>query len=470
LGILPSAIVSCCKGTKVGISRYLLQAGGIIVAATCLAYPARADDPVAQAPANAASANAAPANAAPGSTAPANAAPGSTAFDSTAPGPQLRSQTQVLLNDPALISLRLQYTGEGADNVMGGLHDGATYMNNILAQLHADSKAFGWNGGNFVLEGFYENADSLDTQYVGAAQDPSLIDTSGVAVFRLYQAYYKQDIGNTNILFGIYDLETEFGITRPMDVFFNGAYAWTTTLDQSGLNGPSTYPDTSLAVRIHQKISDQWSIQGAVLDGVPDSIKHPSENPVNINNSAGAMLIAEADYTPTRSSKIMAGYWDYTGKFPSLTATDTDGMPREVYGSSGGYIGGATRVYSQTARRGLDVFANLGIASSSTQQIDRSLSFGMVYTGLFDLRPTDRLGFAVGLARAGSPYREAQIASGMGVETYETNFELTYRAQITNWLVIQPDIQYWINPNMDPMLKNDLLFMLHFEISHIFDL
>ena len=56
----------------------------------------------------------------------------------------------------------------------------------------------------------------------------------------MYQAYYKQDIGNTNLLFGIYDPETEFGITKPMDIFFNGAYAWTTTLDHSGLNGPST--------------------------------------------------------------------------------------------------------------------------------------------------------------------------------------------------------------------------------------
>jgi porin len=62
-----------------------------------------------------------------------------------------------------------------------------------------------------------------------------------------------------------------------------------------------------------------------------------------------------------------------------------------------------------------------------------------------------------------------QIAAGAGVETYETNFELTYRAPINSWLTIQPDIQYWINPDMDPTLKNDLLFLVHFEISHVFD-
>jgi porin len=344
-------------------------------------------------------------------------------------------------------------------------------MNQVLVQLHGDTgQAFGWTGGSVVLEGFYENADSLDTGYVGAAQDPSLIDTSGVAMIRLYQAYYKQDIGNTNLLFGIYDLETEFGSTKPMDVFFNGAYAWNTVLDQSGLNGPSVYPSTSLAVRLHQQINDQWSVQAAVLDGVPDSVKYPNITAVNINKNAGAMLIAEADFEPTKTTKILAGYWDYTGQFPALNQTNPEGMPNQISGSNGGYFGGATRLYSQTPRRGLDVFANIGIGTSTTEQIDRSLNMGLTYTGLLDSRPFDRLGFAVGIAHAGNPYREAQIAAGNGVESYETNFELTYRAPINRWITIQPDIQYWINPNMDPRLKNDLLFLIHFELSHVFGL
>jgi porin len=387
-----------------------------------------------------------------------------------APGPGLRAQTLANDTGPSPITLRLQYTGEAADNAFGGIHDGATYMNQILGQLHVDTgKAFGWTGGSFVLEGFYENANSLDTHYVGAVQDPSLIDTSGTAEFRLYQAYYKQDIGNTNVLVGIYDLETEFGITRPMDVFFNGAYAWTTTLDQSGANGPSTYPSTSLAIRIREKITDQWSIQAAVLDGIPDSAKFENVNAVNINETAGALLIGEVDYAPTRTTKIMAGYWDYTGEFVALNQATASGSQRTVFGSAGGYIGGATRLYSQTARRGLDAFANIGFASATTNQIDRSLNIGFTYTGLLDDRPFDRLGFAAGIARAGSAYKEMQLASGHGVESYETNFELTWRAPINRWLTIQPDIQYWINPGLDPAFKNDMLFLIHFEISHVFD-
>jgi porin len=388
----------------------------------------------------------------------------------TASGPLLRSQTEAANYGPSPITLRLQYTGEAADNAIGGLHNGATYMNNILGQLHVNTdKAFGWTGGNFVLEGFYENASSLHNQYVGSIQDPSVIDTSGTAMFRLYQAYYKQDIGHTNLLFGIYDLETEFGATRPMDIFFNGAYAWTTTLDQSGLNGPSTYPNTSLAFRIRQQITDQWSVQAAVLDGVPDSTRYPAANAVIFNKTAGALFIAEVDYAPTRTTKVMAGYWNYTGGFTALNEFNADGSDRQVSGSRGGYIGGTTRVYSQTARRGLDAFANIGIADSRTNQTDRSLNVGFTYTGLFNDRQFDKLGFAVGIARASDAYRQMQAASGSSAKAYETNLELTYRAPINRWLTIQPDIQYWINPGLDPTLKDDLLFLVHFEVSHVFD-
>ena len=388
-----------------------------------------------------------------------------------AEGPQLHTQTQAADKGPSPITVRLQYTGEGAANVMGGLRNGGSYMNQILAQLHADTeKAFGWTGGHFVLEGFYENATSLDTQYVGAVQDPSLIDTSGVAVFRLYQAYYKQDIGNTNVLFGIYDPETDFGITRPMDIFFNGAYAWNAALDQSGVNGPSTYPSTSLGARVRHSFNDHWSVQAAVLDGVPDSAKRLKDTAVNINSTNGALILAEVDYTPTRTTKLLAGAWDYTGKFDALDQTNIDGTQRQRSGSSGGYIGGATRLYSQTARRGLDAFANIGVASSRTQLVDQSLNAGLSYTGLLDDRPYDRMGVAMGVIHAGAPYRNTQIADGNRVRSYEVNFEATYRAPVTRWLTVQPDIQYWINPGVDPRLKNDLLLMVHFEVSHLFGL
>lgn len=385
-------------------------------------------------------------------------------------GPQPAIPPLALYNEPSAVTVRLQYTGEVAYNAVGGLHDGVTYMNNVDAQVSVDTnRAFGWEGGRFLVDGFYENASSINRSYVGSIQDPSPIDADG-SVLRLYQAYYEQRIGDTNLLFGIYDIETEFGATKPMDTFFNGAYAWNSALDASGRNGPSTYPATSLAFRVRQKLSDEWTIKAAILDGVPDNPIKPRSNAVNFNKTNGALLIGEVDYTPIRNTKVMVGFWDYTGRFDSFTQTDAAGAPRQLNGSRGGYVGGATRVYSQPHGRGLDIFATLGIADGSTDPVAGSLNFGATYTGLLDSRPKDRLGLAFGIVQASDAFRRAQNVVFDRVSKFERNIELTYRAPINEWLTLQPDIQYISHAGFNGGLKDDVLFLLHFEFARAFGL
>ncbi len=383
-------------------------------------------------------------------------------------GPQRPVPPQALYNEPSAVTVRLQYTGEVASNAVGGLHDGSTYMNNLDAQVVVDTgRAFGWEGGRFLVEAFYENAASVNRTYVGALQDPSPIDAGG-SLLRLYQAYYEQRFDRTNLLFGLYDIESEFGVTKPEDVFLNGAYAWNSALDVSGRNGASTYPNTSLALRVRQRLSEEWTVKAAVLDGVPDNPNRPRSNDINVTRTNGAFLIGEVDYTPVRYTKVFIGFWDYTGKFAAYNRTDTSGMQRQVFGSRGGYIGGATRVYSPIGRRGLDLFATLGIADGSTDPVDGSLNFGATYTGPLDSRPADRIGLAFGVVQASNAYRRAQGATGFG--KYERTIELTYRAAIADWLTVQPDLQYISHAGFNAGLKDDVLFMVHFEIGQVFGL
>jgi porin len=368
--------------------------------------------------------------------------------------------------------LKLQYTGELWDNAAGGIQTGTAYMQNVDAQMRIDAdKGFGWKGGRIFLEGYYESSRSM-APFVGAVQDASVIDTE-VTTFLLYQAYYDQNLGDTDLLLGIYDMQNDFGSTRPMDIFFNGGYAWTTTLDasgQQGLNGRSQYPFTTLGFRAKHTINDQWEVLGAVFDGMVDNVEHPGVTDLLINKKYGVFGIGQVNYTPIPRTKIMAGAWGYTGKFETQNEVNADDTPRQVYGSVGGYVGGATRLYTQEGKRGLDGFANIGFADPVVNQIDRSVNMGLTYTGLLDARPNDKLGLAMTIAGAGDPYRKAQTAEGNATDHYETNFELTYRAPITSWLTIQPDVQYWINPGLDPTKKDDFLVGVHFEIGHLFNL
>jgi porin len=106
----------------------------LIIAVIALGRPVLADDTPAPPPTDA-------------TAAPADAPP-------AAPGPNIATQTQAAATGPSPITLRLQYTGELGYNAVGGIHQGTTYLNQLLAQLHVDTdKAFGWTGGSFVLEG-----------------------------------------------------------------------------------------------------------------------------------------------------------------------------------------------------------------------------------------------------------------------------------------------------------------------------
>ena len=373
--------------------------------------------------------------------------------------------------------LNLLYTGELWNEAAGGLSRGTTYMYNVDAALHLDAeKAFGWSGARFVLEGFYESQNSFGNQYAGAVDQQSPIDSAGFAMFRLYQAYYDQTLGNTDILFGIYDLETEFSVTKPMSLFLSKDLTWNTALDQSGTMpqngtiGPGNYPYTPLALRIRQTISHDWSVQAVIADGASDNPNHQASNGIYFSSNDGALGMAEVDYTPSAHTKLMGGVWELTSKLPTNDVINPDGSPRDVWGENGGYIGGATRLYSLTSRRGLDGFFTLGVSSQKSTNVAHSLNGGLVYTGLLDVRPTDKIGVSFNVNANPPSYRQAALALGLSDYHYETSFELTYRARINSWVTVQPDFQYIVHPNYDPTIKDDLIFGFHFEIGHFFDL
>lgn len=374
-------------------------------------------------------------------------------------------------------SLGLLYTGEGWDVPSGGLRNGASYMDNLDARFQVDTgKAFGWTGGQFVVEGFYSSVMSTGDKYIGAVNEESLIDTAtGIAMVRLYQIYYDQNFTATDVRFGIYDLENEFSNTKPMNLFLNANMVTNTAFDHAGTNpiggtvGSVTYPFTPLALRIRQTIAPNLSVQVAIADGVADNPNNPSESTVLFAPAYGALFIGEADYTPDKYTKLMAGAWELTSRLPDFGQFNPDGSQRMIYGEQGAYVGGATRLYSADARRGLDGFFTLGVSTPRSTDVDKSLNAGLAYTGLFEARPGDKFGVAMNINGPSADFSQFQTNQGTPILNSETTFEATYRARINEYLTIQPDVQYVVHASYSPIIKNPLALGIHFELSHSFD-
>jgi porin len=107
----------------------------------------------------------------------------------------------------------------------------------------------------------------------------------------------------------------------------------------------------------------------------------------------------------------------------------------------------------------------MGFASTKVNQLGSYFGGGLVYSGLIPGRNEDQIGLAVAAAINGGKFKQAQEDAGRPVEGAEVTFELSYTSQILPHLAVHPDVQYVINPGMDPSLKNALVFGARFELS-----
>ncbi len=99
--------------------------------------------------------------------------------------------------------------------------------------------------------------------------------------------------------------------------------------------------------------------------------------------------------------------------------------------------------------QGLSGFARFGAASRDIHQTDCGRGALACYHCLISGRGDDIAGIAVTFNHASDKYRLPNNAEGSQI-----NVEATYRAQIKPGLALQPTLQYILNPNMNPILKN----------------
>jgi len=369
----------------------------------------------------------------------------------------------------ALQGLQATYTGEVWRNTQGGIKHASRYLDNLDLTWELDSTTL-WDapGGTFFFYGLYNNAAELSAEVLGDTQTVSNIDAP--QAFRLFEAWYEQTLlgDRLSLLVGLHDLNSEFDVLDTRGLFILSAHGIGTDFAQTGENGPSIFPVTSLAFRAHWRFTEAWSVRGAVYDGVPGDPDRPSKTVIDLGKGDGALGVAELAYEGASGLVVKAGYWHYTAKFDDLTAVDTKGAPVRRKGNDGFYVEGEMPVTHEPGNpdQGLTIFVRYGRAKDNINQFQSFLGAGGVYTGLLPGRPGDQLGFAIAFARNGAPYIRAQARVGRPADTTERHFEFTYHAQLTDWLALQPDIQYIINPGTDPSVKDVLVFGLRFEISH----
>ena len=385
---------------------------------------------------------------------------------------------------PLGLTPSLVYDGDVFADASGGAERGATYVGDLHLQLDFDgAKALGAPGLTAHVDGLWAHG-GLPSALAGDAQGVSNI--AAPAGVRLYEAWvqYSPPEGRVSVLAGRFDLNTEFYRLASAGLFVNSSFGMGPELSQSGLAGPSIFPDTSQGLRLAFKPSRGVVLRAAVMQA-------PSarpQGPAGPQDGGGVMVIGEAAFLarpspgpespmrfrigrganlPAYDDKLAVGGWWWTGRYPDLVALDALRRPVRRKGEGGAYVlADAVLFQGQGASKArVAGFLQLGAADDRTGRFGAYLGGGVTAKGLVPGRPDDELGLAVAHARNGGPYLEAQRLQGQPADRAETAIELTWLAQVRGWLSLQPDLQYVVHPNTDPRVQGALTFQLRFEAA-----
>lgn len=355
-------------------------------------------------------------------------------------------------------AFEIAYTGEVFRNFDGGIARGTRYMDNLDVTLEHVRPSFGSEESTFLIYGLYNNNTGFSEDLVGDAQVLSNIDNS--RNFRLYELWYNQTFndGRGSFKVGLIDLNSEFYVIDTAGLFLNSSHGIGPDFSQTGENGPSIFPSTSLAARIDYAVTDKFTVRFGVFDSVPGDPDHPARNVIKLNE--GALLVAEVDYR-SDDLRVAGGVFYYTDDFDPVLGGPAVARQRGMYV----LIEGSLIKEADGEGQGLSAFLRVGVANPDLNQLGSYIGIGAVYTGLFNGRDQDQFGVALAMARNGDDFNTSLTNAGIP-RGPETNLEVSYYIQVNDWLSLQPDIQYIINPGGTGELENAFVGGVRFSISY----
>lgn len=349
------------------------------------------------------------------------------------------------------------YKGEWVQSSNTGLGSHGGFLGNLDLKARIDAeKAFGLSGLKFMVYGL-GNHGHKPSPVVGDAQGTSNIETP-YSTFKLYELFAEQSFagGKASALLGLHDLNTEFYVTDSSGLFRNSSFGVGKELAQSGQNGPSIFPETSLALRLKANPTPDFVLQTAVFDGIPGNPPNHFGTQFSLKSSDGLLVVNEAawlkpqvDGASLSASKYALGFWSYTAP-----ADRDDGNGQT--GNYGGYL-----LIDQAINFSSSVFLRHGwtYGEIADKTYASCTSLGLNYRGLIPRRGQDRLGLGLTLAATNDRAR------ANGSEARETAFEVVYRAELRNGLALMPDYQFVKDPQASKANGNSHVFSLRAEIS-----
>ena len=358
----------------------------------------------------------------------------------------------------------VSYLGDVVSNLSGGISKGTVYMGMIDVGIRFETEKTGWwKGGTLFVRGQNTHGGAATESLVGALQVLSNIE-NGYACY-LYEIWYQQTLGPVSVLFGKHDLNADFVVSEYAGLFLNVAFGIHSSV---ALNVPvSIFPMTSLGVVTSVQFSDAVALRVGVYDGDPGSFELDHHNvDFTLNPDNDLLAIGELQFDLTRNERHIGTY--KIGSYYHIGYYDLLGKSNLIRGNYGIYGIADVEIVPRApiSGKGFSTFFQLGWAPSDRNFNDYYIGAGFNCFGLLKGRSNDVLGLAFAHAEISRAVTHININDPVGIpsmKNFETAIELSYKIQLSDYLSIQPDIQYILNPGVTVDIDNALVVLIRFE-------
>ncbi len=170
------------------------------------------------------------------------------------------------------------------------------------------------------------------------------------------------------------------------------------------------------------------------------------------------MAIAQGDWTSAEGVHWSAALWHHTADFSPLDPSAT----KPVSGQTGAY--GLVEAPLPFLDR-YSGWIRLAQVDDASSYIANYVGGSVTHEGLFAARHDDKIGLAFTYAGISDKARLASALGGLPLNSGKLAFALTYAAQITPALALQPDLQYIIHPGGDSSLGDVLAIGLRISLK-----
>lgn len=342
------------------------------------------------------------------------------------------------------ITTSLLYATDLQANAAGGRQRGKAYAGDFTADITVDlGKLARLKGLTFGVSGDWASGTNLSDDVGNIFTVAQAFEGNEVRLSNLYLQQSLLD-GGLEIKAGRFATGSDFLLSPANVGLVNDEVNPFLNAVAENVPGVTSAPNTTWGGRVTARPTGAVSLSAGAFYSDP-TLNQLTANGTEfgISGSAGYFVIGEAAYriNSEKGARGLPGRYRAGGYYDSNDYAYLDSSGRTRKGNYGFFLAGEQMVYRDGGAEsdgGLYLFGALIYAPlQRINTLPWFASAGASYRGLVPGRDNDTTAFAVSYGG---------FSRDLPGQTHELVFEWTYAMALTGWLVVQPDLQYVVNP------------------------